>query len=70
MMIQIDMPMPENCRSCPLMETRDEYTFFCVLTKEKIGNWFEEWLPFKNVPYSEERRSDCPLSEIKEENTK
>lgn len=65
-MIQIDMPMPENCRECPLMASVDEYSYFCALTKEKIGNWFEECMPFKTAPYSNERRPDCPLREVKD----
>lgn len=64
-MIAIDMEMPENCRECPLLGTVDEYSYYCVLTKEKIGNWFEEWIPFSEAPYSTERRSDCPLREVK-----
>ena len=64
-MIQIDIPMPKNCRECPLLETVDEYSYYCVLTKEMIGNWFEEMIPFRETPYSAERRSDCPLREVK-----
>lgn len=69
-MIQIDMPMPENCAECPMIETVDQYSYRCVITKTDLGSWFQEWMPFLPVPRLEKRADDCPLIEIGEEDEK
>lgn len=68
-MIQIDMPLPENCLNCPF---RDEVSSnclasddpgFCVfvgLQKEELIEW-EDW----KQKASSGRDPRCPLMEVK-----
>ncbi len=54
-MIQIDMKMPKDCRSCPFTAYIQSEEYHCVLTNKNI--WF--------VPKGE-RDLVCPMQEVKE----
>lgn len=65
-MIAIDMEMPRCCAECPLMETVETYSYRCIITTRNLGSFFEEWIPFADVPRLEKRAEDCPLIEMGE----
>jgi len=53
-MIQIDIPMPENCYQCPCL---DGEFGECNITAKSVPSW----------PPS--RPEDCPLKEVENEST-
>ena len=63
-MIQIDIPMPENCLKCPLKTIEEDcyggYFYYCTPLKIAI----------RGKDKHEQRHRSCPLIEVKEDDLK
>ena len=52
-MIQIDIPMPDTCYTCPFAKKHDVYWKMCMFTRKKATGT--------------KRQHNCPLTEVQNE---